>query len=286
LISLQNNLKNLSLSDFQSGSWNYIIPILTKHSHKMTKLRLYSDRNDLPYSFISLCTNLQEIIFSIDVGIKDDNFEKLQYVNFSKLQTLKIYRIRSKPNYTKKFLENNGKNLKKLYIINEITSNTINLPIANFCPNLKSLHAIYSRDEVNTLKTTFINCKYLESIKIVCGLMYLKEKEVFETVANYSPDNFGELKMIIVSNPNVSSEDLESFFINWKNRKSKKLLKLTIIKLKIDQIDPSTCESLDENKENMKIIEKYENLGIIKFGTISYEEDLHVNEELKFEISY
>src|SRR5207249_7229020 len=38
LISLQNNLKNLTLSAFDTTSWTSIIPALTKHSNTITKL--------------------------------------------------------------------------------------------------------------------------------------------------------------------------------------------------------------------------------------------------------
>jgi hypothetical protein len=65
----------------------------------------------------------------------------------------------------------------------------------------------------------------LESIKIWCGHYDLNEKEVLDTVVNYSPNNFHELK-ISCSNFDVSPEDLESFFISWKNRTPKKLLTL------------------------------------------------------------
>jgi hypothetical protein len=40
-----------------------------------------------------------------------------------------------------------------------------------------------------------------------------------------------------------------------------------------------------DNKENMKIIEKYKNLGIMKFGTIEYEEEKKV-EGLDFHFYY
>lgn len=44
-----------------------------------------------------------------------------------------------------------------------------------------------------------------------------KRKKVIETVANYSQNNFCELKIFNPSNLNVSSpKDLESFFIIWK----------------------------------------------------------------------
>jgi hypothetical protein len=86
-----------------------------------------------------------------------------------------------------------------------------------------------------------------------------------DIVVNYSPNNFHELK---ITNFNVSPVDLEPFFVNWKNRTPKKLLSLIFI-------DISTNEKI------MKIIEKYEYLGIIKFYIKSYIEEIE-EEELDY----
>jgi hypothetical protein len=84
---------------------------LKRHSNTITHLRiLYSGYEGyLPLSFISLFQNLQEIIFSHYVfGIRQFNdFEKLQYAHFPKLQNLKILYSCIKPEYVIKFLENN-----------------------------------------------------------------------------------------------------------------------------------------------------------------------------------
>jgi hypothetical protein len=275
LISLQNNLKNLELST-DKRSWANIIPVLTKHSHTITKLRLYGDSSDLPSSFASLFTNLQELIFSFLDGTHFEDFKMLQYVNYSKLHTLKIPYQCPRPEYVMKFLENNGKNLIKFHI--DESNKALSLSIANFCTNLKSLFVLINSDELDILKTIFINCKYLESIKVYCGkgnfCNYLSEKEIFETIINHSSNNFCELKIFNISKSDVSSEDLESFFISWKNRTSKKLLSLIIIK-------DNYGKNLNYYEENMKIIEEYENLGIIKFRTIWYEEE-DKEEEVNF----
>jgi hypothetical protein len=154
LISIQKNLKNLTLSDFDGNTWKNIIPVLTKHSHTLTKLRLYSDNDNLPYSFISLCTNLQEIIFSFLGGAYIEDFKMLQYIKFSKLQTLKIPYQCPRPEHTMKFLENNGKNLTKFYT--DEGDKALSLSISNFCPNLKSLFVIFNSDESDILKTILL----------------------------------------------------------------------------------------------------------------------------------
>ena len=86
-----------------------------------------------------------------------------------------------------------------------------------------------------------------------------------EVVAKYSPKNFYELKIYNDSHSELVPEDLESFFISWKNRLPKKLLSLIII---VDYYN-----SLELNEENMEIIETYQNLGIIKFETRGVEDD-------------
>ncbi|PKK66480.1 hypothetical protein RhiirC2_852853 [Rhizophagus irregularis] len=285
LISLQNNLKNIALSTFDNNLAD-IIPTLIKHSNSITKLRLYnSDEDNLPLSFIGIFSNLQEIILSFpnvlelfenfefeDFTREFIDFKNLQYANFPKLQTLKIPFHCPKVKYVIKFLENNGKNLKKLYISR--SNRDLSLSIANLCPNITSLYVIFKNNELDILKTIFINCQHLESIKILCGVKHLNKKKVLETVANYSPNKFCELKIYSSSYSCVSSKDLESFFINWKNRISKKLLKLIMI-----TGDYFSCLNL----ENMKIVKKYENLGIIKFETKSYYEE---EEEEKLHYSH
>ncbi|GBC53562.2 hypothetical protein GLOIN_2v1876960 [Rhizophagus irregularis DAOM 181602=DAOM 197198] len=215
LIFSQNKLKNLTLSTYDRINWEIIIPAVIKHSQTITKLQLYSDDNGLPFSFVNSFTNLQKFIFSFIDGVIFEDFKKLQYANFPKLEILKIPYQCPKSEYIIKFLENNGKNLKMFYV---------------------------------------------ESIKIWCGNGFLIKKEVLETVVNHSPSNFHELKMFCSSSSDVSPEDWESFFIGWKNRIPKKLLSLTFI----DYI---------ENNENLEILKKYKNLGIIKFWTKGFEEE-------------
>ncbi|GBC08971.1 hypothetical protein RclHR1_08510007 [Rhizophagus clarus] len=275
LISLQNNLQTLTLKLVAEKSSRDIIPILEKRSNTITKLHLYSNNDNLSYSFVSSFTNLQEFIFSLMGGINIENFNILRYVNFSKLQTLKIPYQCPNPEDIMKFLENNGKNLKKFYIEENYKELHLSIPI--LCPNLKSLFLLFYKNDLDSLKTILINCQYLESLKIWCGKgysnEYLPEKEVLEIVANHSSNNFCELKIHNLSNSEVSVDDLESFFLSWRNRIPKKLLSLITIK--------DNCKCLDDYEENMEIIEKYENLGIVRFRTISYEGD-----EREEEVSY
>jgi hypothetical protein len=315
LISLQNNLKILTLRVYNNNTLANIMPSLKNHSNMLTKLHLYINCEDdnVPLSFVSLFINLQEIIFSFVcdesyINIKD--FEKLQYINFPKLQTLKIPRQCPKPEYLMKFLETNGKNLKKIYISEGVSTlnmrglnNDLNLTIANFCPNVKRLIIRINDDEIDVLKTIFINCQYLEFIKIWCEEKSLTET-IFEIVTSYSPKNFCELILYNSKLEYICPGNLESFFLNWKDRNSEKLLTLTMIsdsfvdecdvlynkdyyeEIVRDIIDNYNFDNNDyENDEdhfsyynnyyssyriyfqNLNIVEKYENLGIIKFSS-------------------
>jgi hypothetical protein len=283
-ISSQNNLKTLILITYYNNSWTNIIPALRKHFSTLIKLHLYSySKNvNVPLSFVNSFTNLQEFILSFYRETYTEDFKRLQHSKFPKLQTLKIPYQCPNPEYVMKFLETNGNNIKKFYTVEKC--NALSLSIANFCQNLQRLFVRFNNGEIDTLKTIFINCQYLECIKIWCGEEYLSEKEVFETVANYSPNNFCELKIYNNSKSDfISSEDLESFFILWNNRKSTNFLKLII--LKDTKIDVHCYYGLDEYKENMKIIKKYEYLGVIKFRSKDYikeEEEEEVLENYYF----
>ncbi|RIA80805.1 hypothetical protein C1645_838036, partial [Glomus cerebriforme] len=270
LISLQDNLKNLRLSAINSD-WTDIIPSLTKHSNTLTKLHLDSKSNhDLLVSWISLFSNLQEIKFTYikqiasEVQLKD--FEKFQYAIFHKLQYLRIPMYCIKLEHVKKFLENNGKNLREFYI--KKGDFALNLSIAKFCPNLKKLSIIYIRNysELNTLITIFNSCQHLESIRIWCEV-----KDVLETVTKHSPKNLCKLK---ICNSSYLPENLESFFISWKSQISR-----TLIIKKYECF----CTTRD-NIEEQKMIKKYKNLGIIKKFEFKYPGDRGEILELIFEI--
>ena len=84
---------------------------------------------------------------------------------------------------------------------------------------------------------------------------------MLEVIIRYSPKNFYELKIYNDNQPSkLLSEDLESFFISWKSRTPKKSLVLIIIK----HVCKVKNDGFDRNEENMKVIEKYKELGIIK----------------------
>src|SRR5436853_66977 len=111
-------------------------------------------------SFINNFTNLQglELGFKYNDGL--EGFEKLQYSIFSQLKILEIRYLFQSCEFLIKFLENNGKNLKKFYVGDKggYGNNSLNLAIAKFCPNLEKLSTGFKNDELETLKIVFNNC--------------------------------------------------------------------------------------------------------------------------------
>ncbi len=126
---------------------------------------------------------------------------------------------------------------------------------------LQILSTLIISDDLKTLEEIFKNCQRLESIKVWCGDWYLNEKGLLNVVTKFSPKPFHELKIDYAYNvqSELPSEDLESFFINWTNRTSPNPFSLIII-----NINGYCTNSLETRKENMKIIEKYIKLGVIK----------------------
>jgi len=259
LVSSQNNLKQLMLFQSYGGIyWKDIIPSLTNHSKTLIRLDLVSFAQNVTISFIASFINLQELNISFYEERFFDDFKELQYVKFSQLKILKF--LYQSPKYEEliKFLENNGKDLKELYIGDD-NDNSLNLAIAKFCPNLQKLSTIFKYYDIETFKKILNCCQDLESIKVWCGKNYLSEEGCLDMIAKHSPKNFYELKMFNENNSELYDEDLELFFTNWNNRRPQRSISFIILKYDI-------CDnvSLEENEENMKIIEKYIELGVIK----------------------
>ncbi|RIA82891.1 hypothetical protein C1645_834658 [Glomus cerebriforme] len=252
LIFVQKKLKYMSI--IKTYNCKDLTDILSKLPDTLIKLYLSGGELDIPLSFIIKFSNLQELELSFDCAFKD--FKKLQYVTFPHLQILKFEFKCPIHEELIKFLEYNGKNLKELYLGDD--KNSINHTIAKLCPNLRKLSAGFKNHELETLKMIFFSCQYLESIKIWCGGSFLNEKDALDMIVNYSPKNICELNLYYLYDlkPELLPEELESFFISWKNRIPQKSLSLVIT--------TSELNILDANKEYMEIIEKYIKSGIIK----------------------
>ena len=206
----------------------------------------------LSLSFITKFTNLKELelVFDYEYTVTETFDDSFQYASFPQLQILKLSDSYPKDEVFIGFLKNNGRNLKEFYLHNYNSIDFYNLTIAKFCSNLRSLHIPLSNiEKEETLKVIFNSCQQLESIGI--DGINLNTKELLKIITKYSPENFHELKLRYRANSELLSEDLESFFVSWKNRTPQKILSIITL----------GNNGLDKNNENMKIIEKYKKLG-------------------------
>ncbi|CAI2172749.1 1752_t:CDS:1 [Funneliformis geosporum] len=253
LLNSQHQLKNLELNAYLIHvDWLNVIPALTRHYGTLTKLCIHSN-SDVPLSFVSYFINLQELIISIRIPF--EGFNGLKFARFTKLRIFKIPHEVPKLEMLIKFLENNGINLDEFSTSVVYPDKSLNQSLVRFCPNLKKLSINFGNDELETLKTIFVHCQYLESIKIWCQDDYnrLNGRNLLEVVVNHAPKNFYELK--IYMNLILLPTDLEKFFISWKDRSPQKTLSLVII---IDEF------SLEIKEEIINVIERYKVLGIIR----------------------
>src|SRR6266542_2382220 len=131
LISVQQSLKFFSIFLFHCENLTETIPILTNLPSTIIKLDLYGGQYCIPLSFITKFTSLRELILSFYYDVEE--FEILQHVTFPQLEIFKINYKCPNHKYLTKFLENNGINLKELYIDdNDMNS----LDLAKFCLNM------------------------------------------------------------------------------------------------------------------------------------------------------
>ncbi|PKC07061.1 hypothetical protein RhiirA5_418737 [Rhizophagus irregularis] len=261
LISVQRNLKSFDMilcHGMRINEQTNIIfsTLLRKFPNTLIKLNVYGRNNCFSLLFIANLSNLQELKLSFDCGEYFVDFEKLQYANFPHLQVLTIPDAYPRDGLLVKFLENNGKNLKEIYIreTKGCDDISLNIAIAKFCPNLKKFSVGIKK--LVSLKIILLCCKNLESIKIWCGLEFLSMKKALEAFVKYS-QNANELILFheFAERFRLSPEELESAFMKWTDREPQKSFSLVVIKY--DGI------SLDSD-ENIEIINKYIKLGVIK----------------------
>ncbi|GES74632.1 hypothetical protein GLOIN_2v1876445 [Rhizophagus clarus] len=256
LISNQKNLKHFILGQYIKNA--NTSSLIKKLPSTLIKLNL-CDFNYISLSFIAELSNLQELRFSFEYKEDFIDFEKLSYVNFSQLQILKFQYSHPNSELLIRFLENNGKNLKEFYLSK--SNNMINLSISKFCTNLRKLSAGFKNDELENLKMILKSCKNLKCIEIFCGGKLLNEKEALEVIVNHSHENISKIILhhyYCRQSAKLLPKKLESIIVKWANCVPQRLLSLEIFTNK------KCKESLDKNKENMKIIKKYIKLGIIK----------------------
>jgi hypothetical protein len=223
LISSQNNLKYLTLTQLYNNGiyWTEILLLLTKNLNTIVKLHLQVEGFHGPLSFITKLTNLEELVLTID-ELDDDGFIGLQSITLTKLQILKFDFGYPKVEILIKFLENSGKNLKKLYV-----DKCDGLAITKFCPKLKLLHIIFNYDKAEELELIFNIFQQLESIESInelCGNAILQLKEMF-IIAKISKKNSHELKLLELDDPENFIEDLSSVIYFLEERSNIKFTK-------------------------------------------------------------
>ena len=181
-----------------------------------------------------------------------NGYRTLQHVELTQLRILKLTNDRLHHEYLIKFLENNGKNLRELWI--SFIGSLLGLTVAKVCPKLITLYTRFK--EAETLEAILNGCQHLESIKVWRQHLGLDEYKLLETIATYSPKRFYELRLCWqVLRTETFLKELESFFISWANRIPQKSFSLIII-------DDSS--QLRVKKESIEVIERFKRLGIIK----------------------
>ena len=110
LISVQQNLKHLDIFQlYECEILTDIINLLENIPNTLVKLNIYGGIYDVPLSFVAKLTNLQELTFSFRHINSFEEFKKLQYITFSKLQSLEFRYKCPRDELLIKFLENNRK---------------------------------------------------------------------------------------------------------------------------------------------------------------------------------
>ncbi|CAG8477928.1 9167_t:CDS:2 [Funneliformis mosseae] len=216
LISVQKNLKFFRIVFLHRESLEELIPSLTKHSSTLIKLEIDTFQITKSLLFLADFLNLQELVLQYYCDYLED-FKTLQHVTFPKLKSLKFKRGVPKYEYLINFLELNGKRLETLDI-DCYGHNSLNLAIANFCQNLRSLSTIFMKEEGITLKSILVNCQNLQSVHLRSNDRYLDVSEIFEIVVKHSSKTFTELKLDFGIVSELSPKELDIFFSNWMNR--------------------------------------------------------------------
>ncbi|CAG8483238.1 9294_t:CDS:2 [Funneliformis caledonium] len=227
LISVQKNLTYLYVLFEDYDSWR-VPPPLKSLNDTLIKLRMDGSIYIPLIGYITL-PNLKSLKFGYEVLPNEPLF---------------------------KFMENCGKNLWELDL-NNTNDNSLNLAIAKFCPNMKSLRTLIKDDEAETLRLILDSCEQLESIYLWCGGEYLNAGKLLEMIVDHSPKNFHELKMESMG-LDFFRITLKTVFRRWANRTSQYPLSLIIIGI------------ADIQRTNRRVIKKFRKLGIIKFEIIEW----------------
>ncbi|EXX65211.1 hypothetical protein RhiirA5_417618 [Rhizophagus irregularis] len=261
LISVQKNLKNLymlqlryevGLNDLLTRIPNTLINF-TYHgiNIKLTSLLVNTNLSNLQELKL-YCNNYDLRIFNYNMV-----FDRFKNSDDSECHEKSLSNLNNNlsTNILNEFLENNGRNLKKFHI----NKYGYERSICTYCKNIRILKTNLTNNELDVLRNFFKAFPFLESIRICYHDLKFNEKFLFEDVVKYSPKNFHKLKLYYYNyNERAKSslvpEELELFLASWKSRVPQKPLSLVI----------TGYHTFIENDGNMKVIEKYTELGTIK----------------------
>ncbi|CAB5393164.1 unnamed protein product [Rhizophagus irregularis] len=122
LISSLQNLRHLKVYQYKYGvDLTDINTLISKFPNSLVTFCIYRGmgcffKAVIPLSFIARFTNLQELVFIFSSNESYEGFNKLQYVVFPQLRSLKFNVECPENELLIKFLENNGKNLKEFML--------------------------------------------------------------------------------------------------------------------------------------------------------------------------
>jgi len=243
-------------NDYNCENLTETISTLTKLPNTLIEVNINGGGLYIPFSFIAKFTNLQVLVLYFYYGDEheDEYFKNLQYITLPQLQILKFPYRCTNHEHLIKFLENNGKNLIELHI-SYGSKNSLNLAIAKFCSNLKSLGTEFKDNEVETLKVILNICQQLESIEVRFGRYHLVNSDIkiLEVVTNCSIKKSYELIIPHIGS-GLFAKKLEPILTSWSNRIPQKSLSLII----------NNSRPLKVKKAIMEVIEKFKKLGVIK----------------------
>ncbi|CAG8439653.1 11460_t:CDS:1 [Funneliformis mosseae] len=243
LISVQRNLKDLEIL-FNKRCTNFGPPLMNL-ANSLIKLNINGCLYCPNFSFINSFTKLREL--TISLSMDHENLKPLQDVTLPQLKILSFQYARLPRDYLSKFLENNGRNLDELSC-----DYSLNLDVAKFCPNLKILKSIFSKED--DLKAILNNCQELKTLEVHCCELFLDESKILVNLAKFTPRNLSEL-IITKSSDDNNNEKLFSNLLEDLSWGEEQHTPISII---------IRGDKLNIKEQNKQIIENYISLGHIK----------------------
>ncbi|CAB4442192.1 unnamed protein product [Rhizophagus irregularis] len=289
LIEAQKNLKHFEWKDdfhddfLTENPYEEVFYALEKKADSLNYLRIY-------FQYVGGIDNtlLQEILpklYKLKILIIDDylffgevQLEKLKLQVYNELEVLSINSNRL--NVISSIIENSGRRLKKILfksydITNREYYNSFDESSLNFirkiyenCPSIEYLSVAFSpsKEHFAEFEKLLKNCQNLKSLLIIINNIVTTNKTnekflengkiLLEILIKSAPTNLKEIRFY--DDFEFSLENLEDFLEKWKGRPA---------------ISIHTSDSIYEEENYEKLINKYKGDGIIKDFKHSYNID-------------